>query len=125
MAQSEVLDRIAKWGKAKRLSGQKRILKVLIRDYGTPPHIAKALKLKPGSVPALRALLKASGLYKAFNLEARVGELGFSSPRDFFVANAMKTYGTMAEMLGCTWMGVQKQYERVFKSELEGAARGK
>lgn len=125
MAQSEIMTRIEKWGKTNKLSGPKRILKALLKDHGSPPQIAKALKLKPGSVPSLRELLKASGLYKTFNLEARVKELGFQSPRDFFVANAMKTYGTMAKMLGCTWMGVQKQYERVFKSELEGAARGK
>ena len=124
MAQSEVMARIEKWGKSKKLSGQKRIVKALLAAFGGPPSIAKGLKLSPGSVPTLRTILKSSGLYKTFNLANRVKELGFATPKDFFVANAMKTYGTMAKMLGCTWMGVQKQYERVFKSELEGAANG-
>jgi DNA-binding Lrp family transcriptional regulator len=121
---SELPKKIEDWAKAKGITGRKRILKELLKQFQTPPKIAQALKVKPGSVVALRELLKAEGLYKTFRLEDRVRELGYGSPREFFVANAMKTYKVMAEQLGCTWMAVQKQYERVFKTELEGAARG-
>lgn len=124
MAQSEVTTRIEKWGKSNKQSGLKAALKALMKKFGPPPQIAKALKLTPGSVPTLRAVMKSTGLYKTFNLQARVEALGYKSPREFFVANAMKTYGTMAKDLGCTWMAVQKQYERTFKTELEGAAHG-
>jgi hypothetical protein len=91
----------------------------LYREGTSPPAIAEMIGVKSGA-RVIREMLRSLGAYRPFRFEERVKELGYDSIRAFFLANARKTYVSMAKELGCTWLAVQKRYEREFELDRKG-----